>query len=251
MEAHRFEKQPARYKTGFRKSIFFVFPINYLTISSTVNVYGSEFGTDKIAHFFQQGYAYYKIYNRARLGGLAPETAAGKAVKWGQMTERTFYGTLVSGVYSNADLCANFVGMKFYLNLTRPVKIGNETKAAILALRDGAWTFSEKSALREFLLKPFLSDHLNEALNPSVFTSNFGLRSFVHRTVRKQSCREWLKRHPNFSEADWSEVSRALTRWHGEDYGFTESRNPVTISNVCFGGRGEGPDAEPASAKSP
>jgi hypothetical protein len=236
MEAHRFNAQPARYKTGFRKSIFFIFPGNYLTISSTVKVYESQFGTDKIAHFFQQGYAYYKIYNRAvARGGLAPDQALRKAIEWGQMTERTFYGTLVSGVYSNADLCANFVGMKFYQNLTGQIKIGDETKPALLVLKDGAWTFNESVAQTpQFLVKPFLSDHLNEALNPSIFTGNFGLRSFVRRTVKKQSCKQWLDRHPRVSEAVWNQVSGRLRRWHGEDYGFTESPNFVTISNVCF-----------------
>src|SRR5260221_3193795 len=65
MDSHRFVAQPARYRTSFWKSIFILNPSVALTISPTVNVYGSEFGTDKIAHVFQQGYTYYKIYHRA------------------------------------------------------------------------------------------------------------------------------------------------------------------------------------------
>jgi len=235
MESHDFKVQPARYKTNFRKSIFFIFPTNYLTISKTVNIYGSQFGIDKIAHFFQQGYTYYTKYNGALAEGLTPDKAAKKAVRWGQMTERTFYGTLVSGVYSNADLCANYVGMKFYQNLTRSVKIGDSTKPAVLLIEDGIWKFNEKVELREILIKPFFSDHLNEALNPSIFI--VGLRSFVRRTVRKQSCKQWFEVYPNLSQAEIMKKSEALTLWNGEDYGFTDSKNFVTIANTCFAGK--------------
>ena len=232
MESHDFKVQPAHYKTNFRKSIFFVFPTNYLTLSKTVNVYGSQFGTDKIAHFFQQGYIYYTKYNRALADGLTPDEAAKKAIRWGQMTERTYYGTLVSGVYSNADLCANYVGMKFYRNLTRSVKIGNSTKPAVLILADGIWKFNEKAGLREVLLEPFFSDHFNEALNPSIFI--VGLRSFVRRTVRKQSCKQWFEVYPNLSKTGIMNKSRALMLWNGEDYGYTESRHFVSIADTCF-----------------
>ena len=232
MESHNFKVQPARYKTDFSKSIFRIFPPNYLTISKTVNVYGSQFGTDKIAHFFQQGYGYYKKYNSALAAGLTPDEAAKKAVRWGKMTERTFYGTLVSGVYSNADLCANYVGMKFYQNLTRNIKIGDSLKPAVLLLENGIWKFNEQAESRENLLKPFFSDHLNEALNPSVFI--VGLRSFVRRTVKKQSCKQWFAAYPNLSKAELIENSKALTLWDGEDYGFKDSQNFVTIANTCF-----------------
>ncbi|MBA3632748.1 MAG: hypothetical protein H0W58_08075 [Acidobacteria bacterium] len=233
MESHKFVRQPARYKTGFRKSIFFIFPTDYIGISSTVNLYGAQFGTDKIAHIFQQGYSYYKIYNRASADGLTPEQAADKAVKWGKLTERTFYGTLISGVYSNADLCANYAGMRFYQGLTQHIRIGNSTKPAVLLLKNGIWTFNENADLREILIKPFISDHFNEALNPSVFVK--GLRSFVRRSVRKQSCKQWLNQYPNLSQAELNETSQALTLWFGEDYGFTDSENFITIANTCFG----------------
>ena len=233
MESHEFKAQPARYKTGYRKSIFYIVPTNYLTISKTVNLYGAQFGTDKIAHFFQQGYDYYKIYDRHLKNGSTVNEAERKAVRWGQKTERTYYGTLVSGIYSNADLYANYAGMKFYQGLTKAIKIGDSTRPTILLLQDGVWTFNEKADLREILIKPFLTDHLNESLVPSKFLP--GLRSFVRRTVRKQSCRQWLNLYPNLSQAALNETMRKLQRWHGEDYGFTGSEKFVTIANTCFG----------------
>ena len=189
--------------------------------------------TFHVQHFFQQGYTYYKIYRRALTGGATTEKATEKAINWGRASERTFYGTLVSGVYSNADLCANFAGMKFYLNLTQDVKIGNDVKPAILLLENGIWKFNEPTSHNNFI-KPFISNHLNEALNPSIFTP--GLRSFVRRTVRKQSCQQWRKQFPNQTPADFNETTNRLKLWNGENYGFKESDKFITIANTCFSG---------------
>lgn len=233
MESHAFRNQPARYKIGFRKSIFFIAPINYLTISSTVNLYGVNFGTDKIAHFFQQGYEYYQIYNRALTKKSKPDEAIKKAIRYGRKTENTFFGTLVSGVFSNADLYSNYAGMKFYLGLTREIKIGDKTRPAILRFENGVWKFGESVNLREILIKPFVSNHLNEALNPSIFVVD--LRAYVRRVVRKQSCVQWLKRFPDYTRADFDNISEPSKLWNGEDYGFKDSRGFVTIGNTCFG----------------
>ena len=238
MESHKFIAQPARYKTSFRKSVFYVFPSNYIGISSTVNLYGSEFGTDKIAHIFQQGYSYYKIYNRALAKGLTPAEAAQKAIKWGRSTEHTYYGTLISGVFSNADLCANFVGMRFYQNLTRDVKIGNKTKQAILTLENGKWKFNKKIDLQTFLLKPFISEHFNEAFNPSIFIKFLGFRAFLRRTVKKNVCQQWFDKFPELAKAELEQKSKSLTSWFGEDYGFIDSKNFITIANTCFDEKG-------------
>jgi hypothetical protein len=234
MDSHHFQHQPARYRTSYIKSIFILFPHIALTISPTVNFYGFEFGTDKIAHLFQQGYTYYKMYRRALHEGSTPEEAAAKAVRWGQKSERTFFGTLVAGVYSNGDLAANYVGLKFYEGLTHPISFGSFTRPPVLLLRDGLWTFNDAVNLREFLLKPFISDHLNEALNPSIFTKNLGFRSYIRHVVKSRSCEQWFERYPDLSRNRLEEQSRSLRLWQGEDYGFTDSEHFVTIANSCF-----------------
>lgn len=233
-EKHEFKSQPARYKTSFDDTIFKAFPSDYLTISHTVNLYGSQFGTDKIAHIFQQGYIYYKIVERAKAKGLTEQQALQKAISWGQMTERTFYGNLISGLYSNGDLAANFAGMKFYQNLTREIKIGGKARLAILILDDGFWKFSEPETLRENLLKPFISDHLNEALNPSIFVKLFRFDSTVRKIVRKKSCPQWREKFPDMTGDDVAAKTENLKLWHGENYGHRNSDRFITIADTCF-----------------
>lgn len=234
MEAHRFAAQPARYKTAFKNSICATFPSNYLTISETVKLYDAEFGTDKIAHIFQQGYTYLRIYERALAKGLSKEAATKRASAWGRMSERTFYGNLVSGVYSNADLAANFAGLKFYQNLTGEIKIGDATKSPLVISENGAWKFNPAVDLSENLLKPFVSDHLNEAFNPSIYTPAFGLRSAVRRRIKKHACERWRETYPNFSATDFERKTKATQTWFGEDYGFTFNGNFVTVAGTCF-----------------
>ncbi len=232
MDSHRFRSQPARFKTPYRHSIYASLSTNYFTISPTVNLYGTSLGTDKIAHFFQQGYTYYKVYTRELSKGSTELDAREKATAWGRMTEHTYYGTLVGGVFSNADLAANYAGMKFYEGLTRPVKIGGYIRPPTLVLKNGQWALNEGELTQDNLLRPFITDHLNEALNPSVFAP--GLRSAVRGVVRKQSCSQWIALDPMRTKDDFERTTAELRLWHGEAYGFKVSTKFVTIANTCF-----------------
>ncbi|MCW5960659.1 MAG: hypothetical protein KIS76_10900 [Pyrinomonadaceae bacterium] len=231
MQKHKFKAQPARFKTSFSDSIYKIIPTSYLTISETVKIYGTELGTDKIAHIFQQGYEYYKIRERALEKGKSEEQATGKAVKYGKRTEATYYGYFVSGVYSNGDLAANYAGMKFYQNLLHRLEIGDKTYQPIVKQVGGVWKINDRGAP---ILEPFITDHLNEALNPSVYFKLFWLDSCIRNTVKKKSCAGWKRDFPNKTRADFEAETAALTLWNGEDYGHKDSSHFITIANSCF-----------------
>ncbi len=231
VNSHEFRSSPATYKTSYLESVFIASPIDYATLSPTVRLFGSEFGTDKLDHFFQQGYKYYRIQKEAAAKGASTEQAAIKAVKWGKMTERTYFGLLVSGVYSNADLYANYAGMKFYLGLTEPILIDNRTRPAAVVLKNGLWTLDSES-LRENLLKPFLTDHLNEALNPSGYA--FTIFGSVRRAVKKYGCPDWHQMYPGLTASALADKSKALETWNGQDYGFTKRGRIIPIADTCF-----------------
>ncbi len=232
MDSHNFFGRPSRFKTSYRDSIFVLFPINFLTISPTVNMYGTHLGTDKIAHFFQQGYTYYRIYKRALKRGVRNDDAVKRAVRWGRTSEYTYYGTLVSGVFSNADLYANYAGMKFYEGLTRTTMVANVPRDPTLVIEDGRWAINKNVDQNEELLKPFMTNHMNEAMNPSIFA--VGLRSSVRKIVKNRSCSDWRKAFPDLSKPDLEDTAAKLRTWNNEDYGFRSSDHFVTIANTCF-----------------
>lgn len=232
IHSRRLRGQPDRYKADIGESIFMLNPPDYLTLSPTVRLYGAEFGTDKLEHFFQQGHQYYEIRNKAVTKGSSVAEAEKKAIKWGQKTERTYYGLLVSGVYSNADLYANYAGMRFYDALTKPMRINGKVRPAVVSLDNGSWRINGDADLNEHLLRPFLTDHMNEAWNPSSFRLTL-VRS-VRRAVKKHGCPEWRQIYPDLTADDFNNRSKALETWNGQDYGHTRRSRTVTIAETCF-----------------
>lgn len=71
-------------------------------------------GTDKLGHFFGQGFEYYEVYEKA--AGTEAERNQ-KAIEFGRKTEAGKFGLGTTGVYSHADLEANWSGFRFYKEL--------------------------------------------------------------------------------------------------------------------------------------
>lgn len=201
-------------------------PFSLIGLSPTIHLYDYYFGTDKLGHFFMQGHTYYKIYTYLTAHGKSPARAQEILVTYGQILEHTYLGRLVNGVYSNGDLSANFAGWKFYMNLTQAIKIGDTILPPILVLRGDRWEFQRD---KENLLKPYLSDHLNEALNPSYYTFT---RNQIQREVQKR-CADWIHQKGITKEIIEAKL-RETSLWHGEQYGhWLPAKNAITL-DVCF-----------------
>lgn len=228
--SHQFRSKPASYKPPYNESVFLLNPVDYATLSPTYRLYGVEFGGDKLEHLLQQGYKYYTIYRDEIADGKTESAAQAKAIAWGKRTERTYFGLLSSGVFSNADLFANYVGMKFYLALTQDIADAPVSRAA-LQLSNGRWEFTRPVNARSFL-KPFIADHLNEALNPSSF--RLTLFPSVRRQVRKHACPKWRKAFPEMTRSSIDGRTVSLETWDGEDYGHTKRSRTLSIGEACF-----------------
>lgn len=121
----------------------------------TINVGGVYFGTDKIGHFFSQGR---KFYGRFRATG-----DEAKAVRRSILTEKGLFGRLTTGVYSNADLVANYEGYRFYRSLFH---------AGIVADKTPVFHWEEGAPVKQ---RAFTwADHVNpfwdEALNANAYS---------------------------------------------------------------------------------
>jgi hypothetical protein len=237
LTSHQFEREPARYTAPFSESIYVTAPINYATLSPTIRVYGVEFGTDKFDHLFQQGYTYYRKYTAARRDGKSDADALKAVVAYGRSTENLFFGYAVSGVYSNADLAANVAGLRLYQNLASDVDLGSTRIPPVLSLDGGKWTFFREASpnvrnLSPPILRPFITDHLNEAYNPSNYL--FFLYPVVKSVVKKQACPEWRAAFPTTTRADLERRTATLITWNGLDYGYKRTSRQVRIADVCF-----------------
>ncbi|MCW8469989.1 hypothetical protein OQJ19_04865 [Fluoribacter gormanii] len=211
--------------------VFSQSPLFVIGLAPTINMYGYYFGTDKLGHFFMMGHTYYKIYSYFLNHGKSAEQAHAAIVTYGQILEQTYLGTLINGVYSNGDLAANYAGWKFYMNLTHSVKIGKQTLPPILVLNGDKWEFS-KHVTKYNLLKPYISDNLNEAFNPCRYSF---MRDQIRRQIKKR-CTEWIKRKKITKQIVQAKLEET-SRWHGEAYGhWLPASNAVTL-DTCFGGK--------------
>ena len=191
-------------------------------------MYGHYFGTDKLGHFFMQGHTYYTIYNYYLNHGKSAKQAHDAIVIYGQFLEHSYLGTLVNGVYSNGDLSGNYAGWKFYTNLTQSVSIGKQNLASILVLKEGLWQFNQHLS-KDNLLKPYISDNLNEAFNPCHYTF---MRSQIRRQIKKR-CNDWIH-EKGLSHAMAEAKLKETQLWHGETYGhWLPAKSAITL-NTCF-----------------
>jgi len=127
-------------------------------------------GSDKFGHFFAEGYSYFK---RAYLheGGVS------SAFRFGERSERVLYGGLTTGVYSYADLVANFNGMRFYAHLLDefPDPLG-ENLGPYVQCRDNKWVRA-----RNFSWLDYTDAGWDEGIN----CNNFKSASLVERVTRR------------------------------------------------------------------
>jgi hypothetical protein len=209
----RWVKESAGPQVGFRPAVtdsiygasFSPIPGSFLFNSPTVNLHGYYLGTDKIDHFFRQGHEYFT---------LAIKKDIATAVAHGVKQEHTYLGTLTSGVYSNADLAANYAGMKFYFSLP-----------ALFEPTSEGWRL-RRGIDPDRLLEPFLSHHLNESLNPSRYRFS---RAATRSRIRER-CDAWTRFYTGLIP---SKRTFAVT-WFGEDYGhWLPPADEVSIATEC------------------
>ncbi len=131
----------------------------------TIRVNEQLIGSDKIGHFISQGRKYYKRY-------LKFGTEEGAAAR-SAYTERAIFGQLSNGIYSNADLVANYEGHRFFRSLFEDDIIPG--KLAILRWEGDTWVVQ-----REFDWADHVNEYWDEALNINHFDAT--LYRHMHET---------------------------------------------------------------------
>lgn len=149
-----------RLSTPRRESIYEGHPfwatrvIGFFGVGPTIKLNGQLVGSDKLGHFFSQGRKFYRRYRKMENEARAAERSA--------YTERAIFGQMTTGVYSNADLVANFEGYRFYRSLFEDGVVAG--KPAILAWDGNGWTVQ-----RPFTFADHVNAYWDEALNINHF----------------------------------------------------------------------------------
>ena len=139
-----FADAPILFSTGARLGNF----------SRTIKLNDVYISTDKLGHFFSQGRKFYTRYER--LGSVTK--AAQLTARW----EGLIWGNVLSGIFSNADLVANYEGFLFYRSLFNDDEIIG--RVAIFRCNDGVLVKH-----RRFTWADHVNSYWDEMLNPSNF----------------------------------------------------------------------------------
>ena len=242
--------------------------------AGTFKAYDAYMGADKIGHFVDMGYRYYKVFDGARRGGAADDAAYADAVHFGVrgglLSENMLLGRATAGAFSNADLASNFAGLRFYINLAEPLLVEADPGAGpdadgyvamellppLARLNDaGRWELTSRIDDDPDFFAAYLTDHFNEALNPSHFER--GMR----RKVRAAIADRWHRVAQWYTDADgnprpaaWhADRARRLAKLDGLDYGHLQRWDelynlgnvaPASGDDVEYAGA---PQAEPAA----
>lgn len=223
------------------RRLAFLFP------GPTVRVHGVLLGVDKIGHASDLGHLYFRSYRRHLRLGRDPDEALRRTLKTyttGIVSERGIIGAVGTGVNSNADLASNYLGMKFYLNMTETVMLKGTAHPPLLVRIGDFWALNQHVRPESGFMAPFYSDHLNEALNPCIYER--GMRGRIAKRLREERDRILAlyaddDGRPR-SRRDFERIAAELSTYYGEDYGHAGIDPVATIANSCF------PEDEPADA---
>jgi hypothetical protein len=83
-------------------------------LAPNVQINGINLGMDKLTHWSSTGRRYFNIYIAAKNAGKTELEATVMAIDYGIMDELSLHGYWASGVFSFADLEANYQGLLFY-----------------------------------------------------------------------------------------------------------------------------------------
>ena len=172
-------------------------------LGQTLRLNDTLVGTDKIGHFISQGWKYYRRHRR----GLPEE----KVIKLGPRNEAGIFGAAWTGVYSNADLVANYEGYLFFRSLFEDNIIPG--KPAIIR-----WQGNRAVIQRQFDWRDHVNEYWDEALNPNHYTGR--LSGHVYENL-EQLC-EHFEHSPSIfmphADADLAERYSHLGMRPATDY---------------------------------
>ena len=208
--------------------------------AATIKAYGHYIGNDKVGHFSDMGMHYYTTFRNAKRSGASDADAMKKVLYMGEydpvFSERGLLGLATAGAYSNADLVGNYMGFLFYRNLSEPVMLKGVQRPP-LVVKDGQfWKVADFVRPDSDFFSWFISNHLDEALNPSLYLDN------MHGRIRKAIVEhrvDALSRYVDVNGNSWSQrrfeqETQGLVTYYGADYGHWGGTALMTIARTCF-----------------
>lgn len=151
-----------------------------LALSPLVRMGDTVIGVDKFEHMFGRGFSYFtKHYLKGK--------TVDKAIKSGVFGEKTLYGgnKIATGVFSYADLSANFNGMRFWNHILQKSEdvIGDDF-GPYIKCNDQKW-----EQVKEIDFTHYIDSSMDEAINCSKFPTKKTAQKYkdeVKKTIERE-----------------------------------------------------------------
>ena len=226
MDAPEVDKLP----TTRRDAVFAKVPLiraqmARIGLARTINVNGVYIGTDKIGHFISQGR---KFYRRVQRHG-SEERAARLTAAW----EGMIWGRMLSGIYSNADLVANYEGYRFFRGLFHGGSVAEKGPMF-------RWQSGRPVRLRTFTWADHVNPLWDEMLNPASYVA--ALVPYIERRMTTL-CDDFARRPERYRIEHFDTLNERY-RWLGMRDGEALRPTPY-LSAQCPGMEGASPSRSP------
>jgi hypothetical protein len=152
----------------------------------TLNVGGVYVGTDKFSHFSLIGRSYFRFFFKKIRHDMSEHAAEKKTIRKGIRDEFAILGYYWNGVFSFADLEANYQGMLFALSMCRG-------ENPYLIKKNNRWV---KNPDRNFDIKDYINPKMDESYNYSLRSRKLWKK--VRPVLREVYCP--LKENPIYVE---------------------------------------------------
>ena len=164
--------------------LFDAISVHLKDLSGVIRLDDHLVGVDKIGHFLAQGWRYFEI-------AYLDEEGIEAAMRWGELTESTFYGFYTTGIYSYADLTVNFEGMRFWLRILGsekdPLKKGYFFNRPYVKCSRRFWIGERRWRMkREVRLDRYLGGAWDEGMNCSRYRGQEIEELISHRIEERE-----------------------------------------------------------------
>jgi hypothetical protein len=189
-----------------------------------ININGIHLGVDKLDHIVRTGYSYFEHYQKQRQRGASLLDAEIAAIEKGITQEKTYFGYWVSGVFSYADLEANYQGLRLHQNFC------SGSQAYLQRRNNNTWRFN-----RLIDLKYYVNPWFDESYNNSAYLQR-----------RFKSVYPELKRYCVWQKSTWlQQRNQYYQYWQGKEsfsvrylqqlqkYGKLDSPMPFHLNTIC------------------
>jgi hypothetical protein len=196
-------------------------------LAKTINVDGYYFGTDKIGHIFYMGRHYYHEYLKAIDKKWSHLQAVRFAIDKGIGSEQNFLGYAVGGVFSYADLEANYQGLLLALDFCQG------SQPYLTQTEDKKFVFNQKLNIRKYVNADF-----DETFNPNYYGPN-KIKS-VRTMISAHYCDEYqghqvIERFRSYRSRYQESYSRKYVWDKLKNTKFVKGMNNQSIFAICEG----------------